>query len=92
MKKPKWLSRENIKMIIEILTFILLLYTFTTDNFIKRGVVRQYNRFFAPTINLEQNISPEAAKELRKNSPDGTIRIEKGITIREEPNAEDQRW
>ena len=83
----KWDWKEWAKFIITVITFILLIYTFFTDNFIKRGAVR----FFAPTINLEQNISPEAMKELRKSSKDGTIRIEKGITIREGTDAEDQR-
>lgn len=58
---------------------------FLTD----RAVTNTVQRFFAPTINLEQNLSPDAIRELRKNTPDGEpIRIEKGITIREETNGQ----
>jgi len=77
----KWIT-----WILAVLAALAGLYTFYTDNFVKKAV----KRFFAPTINLEQNLSPDALRELRKSSPDGTIRIEKGITIHppEENNAE----
>jgi hypothetical protein len=71
---------------LSVLTALGALYTFYTDNVIKRTV----RSIFAPQINIEQNLSPDALRELQKNSPDGTIRIEKGITINppEENNAE----
>jgi hypothetical protein len=73
--------KEWLLTIIAILTFAMTVYTFVSDNFVKRAVTN----FFRPTINLEQNISPEAMRELKKNTPDGEpIRIEKGITIRVE--------
>ena len=78
-------------MIVKILKIVALVVGITAgilsivDFFITdRAVTRTVQRLFAPTINIEQNISPEALRELRKNSPDGTIRIEKGITIRRE--------
>lgn len=52
---------------------------FITD----RAVTRTVQRFFQPHINIEQNIDPEALKSMIRDS-DGTIRIEKGITIRRE--------
>lgn len=72
--------KEWLLTMIAVLTFAMTVYTFVSDNFVKRTV----KSWFAPQINVEQNISPEAMRELKKNSPDGTIRIEKGITIRTE--------
>jgi hypothetical protein len=71
--------KEWLLTIIAVLTFAMTVYTFVSDNFVKRAV----RSFFQPQINVEQNISPDAMRELKKNSPDGEpIRIEKGITIR----------
>jgi hypothetical protein len=78
MRKPMNF-KEWILTIIAVLTFTMTVYTFVTDNFVKREVMR----LFRPEINIEQNISPEAMRTLRENTPDGEpIRIEKGITIR----------
>lgn len=77
--------KEWLLTIIAVLTFAMTVYTFVSDNIVKRTV----KAFFRPTINLEQNISPDAMMELKKNTPDGEpIRIEKGITIRVQPEGE----
>lgn len=75
-------------MIVKILKITALIVGITAgiisiiDFFITdRLVTKSVQRFFAPQIHIEQNISPEALRELRESSPDGTIRIEKGITI-----------
>ena len=78
--------KEWILTIIAVLTFAMTVYTFVSDNFVKRAV----KSWFQPQINVEQNISPDAMRELKKSSPDGTIRIEKGITIRTEEGTDGQ--
>lgn len=84
MKRKKiWLSEKILNSrfwnwvkiigaILGVLTGILALVNYFTDNMIMDAV-------FKPTLTIEQTISPEALNKAREsNSP---IRIEKGITV-----------
>jgi len=77
-----WLWFTRIVAILGLLTGGLALYDYMTDN--ERDVVIEHGD---GSMTIEQTVDPETLKKYRDG--DGTIRLEKGITILPEEEPED---